>query len=81
MANNLNDLGKVRPDLLTRTCAAWLEGAAQARRALVEHALRGAVKRGEAGALRLLGYGKKVSVSLEGVRFDRRGSPSVAALR
>src|SRR5687768_4360424 len=23
VANNLNDLGKVRPDLLTRTCAAW----------------------------------------------------------
>jgi len=70
VANNLNDLGKVRPDLLTRTGAAWLEGASEARRALVEHALRSAVKRGEAGALRLLGYGKEVSVGLEAVRFD-----------
>jgi len=70
VANNLNDLGKVRPDLLTRTCAAWLEGATEARRALVEHALRSAVKRGEASALRLLGYGKKASVRLEAVRFD-----------
>ena len=29
VANNLNDLGKVRPDLLTRTCAAWLKGASR----------------------------------------------------
>lgn len=26
VANNLNDLGRVRPELLTRTCEAWLEG-------------------------------------------------------
>jgi 3-methyladenine DNA glycosylase AlkC len=69
VANNLNDLGKVRPDLLIRTCARWLEGASAERRALVEHALRSAVKRGEPGALRLLGYGKKASVSLQDVRF------------
>ena len=41
----------------------WLEGASPERRALVEHALRSAVKRGEAGALRLLGYGKKAAVA------------------
>jgi 3-methyladenine DNA glycosylase AlkC len=72
VANNLNDLGKVRPDLLTRTCAAWLERATEARRALVEHALRSAVKRGEAGALQLLGYGKQASVVVEAVRFKPR---------
>lgn len=70
VANNLNDLGKVYPELLTRTCAAWLEGASPERRALIEHALRSAVKRGEAAALRLLGYGKKAAVSIESVRFD-----------
>jgi 3-methyladenine DNA glycosylase AlkC len=70
VANNLNDLGKTRPDLLTRTCSSWLKGASAERRALVEHALRGAVKRGEAAALDLLGYGTKASVSIERVRFD-----------
>ena len=70
VANNLNDLGKVRPDLLARTCAAWLENASAERRALVEHALRSAVKRGDAGALRLLGYGKKASASIEQVRIS-----------
>jgi 3-methyladenine DNA glycosylase AlkC len=70
VANNLNDLGKVHPDLLHRTCASWLRGATPERRALVEHALRSAVKRGQADALRLLGYGAKAAVSLEQVRFD-----------
>jgi 3-methyladenine DNA glycosylase AlkC len=72
VANNLNDLGKVHPELLTRTCAAWLEGATAERRALVEHALRSAVKRGEPNALRLLGYGAKARVAVENVRFAPR---------
>ena len=73
VANSLNDLGKARPDLLNRTAAAWLEGGASPeRRALIEHALRGAVKRGDADALRLLGFGKKASVSLERVTFEPR---------
>lgn len=72
VANSLNDLGKVHPELLIRTCAAWLEGASEERRALVEHALRGAVKRGSPDALRLLGYGGKASVVIEDVRFAPR---------
>lgn len=70
VANNLNDLGKTHPGLLYRTCAAWLRGASPERRALVEHALRSAVKRGEAEALRLLGYGGKAAVDVENIRFD-----------
>lgn len=70
VANNLNDLGKVHPELLIRTCAAWLEGASAERRELVEHALRSAVKRGSTGALGLLGYGRKASIAIEDVRFE-----------
>ncbi len=72
VANNLNDLGKVRPDLLQRTCTAWLEGATAPRRTLVEHALRSAVKRGEIYALRLLGYGQPAAIALESVSFEAR---------
>jgi 3-methyladenine DNA glycosylase AlkC len=72
VANNLNDLGKVHPALLTRTCAAWLAHASAERRALVEHALRSAVKRGDPDALRLLGYGEKPAVAIEEVRFEPR---------
>jgi 3-methyladenine DNA glycosylase AlkC len=70
VANNLNDLGKVRPDLLAATSTAWLENASEERRGLIEHALRSAIKRGNADALRLLGFGKKAAVTVEKVRFD-----------
>lgn len=72
VANNLNDLGKVRPALLIRTAAAWLEEASVERRVLIEHALRSAVKRGDASALRLLGYGQRPQVSIEEVTFRPR---------
>jgi 3-methyladenine DNA glycosylase AlkC len=68
VANNLNDLGKVRPGLLIRTASAWLDGAPE-RRPLIEHALRSAVKRGDPDALRLLGYGQTPRVSIEAVAF------------
>jgi len=70
VANNLNDLGKVHPELLTSTCAAWLVDASTERRALVEHALRSAVKRAEPAALKLLGYGGTPSVAVENVCFE-----------
>ena len=72
VANNLNDLGKVHPRLLVQTCASWLAEASPARRALVEHALRSAVKRGVPEVLRLLGYGGHVSVAVEDTRISPR---------
>jgi 3-methyladenine DNA glycosylase AlkC len=72
VANNLNDLGKVHPTLVMRTCESWLVTASSERRALVEHALRSAVKRGEPDALRLLGYGQKAAVALDDVRMSPR---------
>lgn len=70
VANHLNDLGKSHPDLLVETCRRWLEGATPERCALIEHALRSAVKRGLPGALSLLGHGDPPRVALEDVRFD-----------
>lgn len=70
VANNLNDLSKVHRALLMRTCKAWLTGASAGRRALVEHALRGAVKRGSPEALRLLGFGRKAAVSVDAVSLS-----------
>ena len=72
VANNLNDLGKVRPELLIRTAGAWLEEASPERRSLVGHALRSAVKRGDTNALALLGYGQTPDVTLEAVLFTPR---------
>src|SRR4030095_5013508 len=69
VANSLNDLGKVHPALLTRTCGAWLTEASAERRALGERALHSAGKRGASSALRVLGYGKKAAVTIDGVRM------------
>ena len=72
VANNLNDLGRLHPTLLLQTAEAWLRDASPERRALVEHALRSAIKRGLPGALSLLGYGGKAAVEVEGVRIAPR---------
>ena len=72
VANNLNDLGKLHPALLIDTCRSWLAAASPDRRALVEHALRSAIKRGAPDALRLLGYGRAASVAIDRVRLTPR---------
>ncbi len=56
VANNLNDIGKDHPDRLIETSGKWLVDASAQRRWIVEHALRSAIKRGDRGALTLLGY-------------------------
>lgn len=66
VANNLNDIGKDHPDVLVRTARAWMKGASAEREWLVRHALRSAVKRGDAGALRVLGFG-----GAQGLRVSR----------
>ena len=70
VANNLNDLGKVHPELLVDTCDAWMRDPSATRCALVEHALRSAVKRGEPGALKILGFDKRPAIEIQGARFD-----------
>ena len=71
VANNLNDIGKTYPRLLVEICERWsLERPADDRRAeLISHALRSAVKRGDRGALKLLGFGGTPAVRVEDVRF------------
>ncbi len=71
MANNLNDIGKDNPDMLFATAARWSEGASDERLWLIRHALRSAVKRGETGALAVLGFGAqpKVEISQGGAQI------------
>lgn len=62
VANNLNDIWKDHPAQLVAIAAAWMEGASAERRWIVRHALRAAVKKGDAGALTVLGFGAKASL-------------------
>jgi 3-methyladenine DNA glycosylase AlkC len=70
VANNLNDIGKDHPELLNQVATRWLRGADAGRRWIVSHALRSAVKRADAGALRVLGYGRKARVRITEVRIE-----------
>jgi len=76
VANNLNDIGKDHPALLTSVAKRWLRGAGEERKWIVNHALRSAVKRADAGALGALGYGSKAEVALR----DKRVTPSRAKI-
>ena len=62
VANNLNDIGKDHPALLAQTAKKWMRNATEERRWLIRHALRSAVKRGEPGALHVLGAGHEAQV-------------------
>ena len=64
VANNLNDIGKDHPALLADTTRRWMKDALPERGWLVRHALRSAVKRGEPGALAVLGFDHDANVSV-----------------
>ncbi|MGB0129174.1 MAG: MEKHLA domain-containing protein, partial [Rhodocyclaceae bacterium] len=70
VANNLNDIGKDHPDLLLDIARRWLAGAPEPRRRLVAHALRTAVKRGDAAAIAVLGFGVAENVAVEEVSIS-----------
>lgn len=67
VANHLNDIGKDHPDTLTRIARQWLVDAPEPRQRLVRHALRFAVKRGDADALAALGIGHAVALDVQQV--------------
>ena len=81
VANSLNDIGKDHPDVLVETATRWLENATEERRWIIRHALRSAVKRGEAGALRVLGFGDKAVVAVEKVRITPSRPPIGSSVR
>lgn len=64
VANNLNDIGKDHPDVLAEIACRWMKNATENRRWLIRHALRSALKRGEAGALKVLGFGEPAQVGV-----------------
>ncbi len=70
VANNLNDIGKDHPELLFETAARWSKNASENRQWIIRHALRSAVKRGERGALRVLGFGAAAKVKIKNAKVS-----------
>jgi len=70
VANHLNDLSKTAPELAFATVKRWLKDATPERRALVEHAMRSAIKRGDPRALGLLGFGATPRAEITDTTFS-----------
>lgn len=70
VANNLNDIGKDNPEQLYATAARWSQGASPERQWLIRHALRSAIKRGEMGALAVLGFSAEPSIKIREARIS-----------
>ncbi len=73
VANNLNDMTRLHGDWVVEKLAEWEEGEGEikARRAWVKkHALRSLVKKGDVGALALLGFSDEVDVDVEGFTWS-----------
>lgn len=64
VANHLNDIGKDHPALLNAIAKRWLKNASPERAWIVRHALRSAIKRGDAGALAVSGFGSRAEISV-----------------
>ncbi len=71
VANHLNDIGKDHPELLTGLARQWLDDAPvpASRQALLRHALRTAIKRGDAQALALFGHGQKSVLQIHSAKI------------
>ena len=72
VANNLNDISKDNPDAALAVCERWMQDASDQRRWIVEHALRVQIKRGDARALAVLGFGGPQRLDVAGRCTPRR---------
>ncbi|MDR7383921.1 DNA alkylation repair protein [Promicromonospora iranensis] len=80
VANHLNDLSRDHPELVVATAGRWLAEPAATTQGLVRHALRTLVKRGDPGALGLLGFGP-ASLEIDGPVLDGARVPFGGTLR
>ncbi len=74
VANHLNDIAKINPDLVLKTLENWQKSQQQDDKEMLfitKHALRTLVKAGNAEALALLGYGDSVHIRLDNLQFDK----------
>lgn len=74
VANHLNDVSKIDPELVVATLKRWRKSGRQGEKELVymcQHALRTLVKKGDPGALTLLGFGGTPEVEVQELKGHR----------
>lgn len=69
VANNLNDIAKDHPEVVLGVAQRWL-GKNKLTDALVKHACRTLLKRGDVRALELFGYRRTATVKVTGLRLS-----------
>lgn len=83
VANNLNDVAKDHPELVVARCKAWSRGASERRAWVIRHGLRTLIKKGDPGALAVVGYGPprklRAELSLSPKRIRVGGEVTLAA--
>jgi 3-methyladenine DNA glycosylase AlkC len=80
VANHLNDLSRDDPELVVATANRWLAEPHASTPALVRHALRTLVKRGNPGALAALGFGA-ATTEVEGFGLESAHVPFGGTVR
>ena len=65
VANNLNDIAKDNPDVVTKLLNQWNQDKSSNMAWLIKHALRTLEKQGNMNALKILGFSHKPSVHVE----------------
>ena len=80
VANHLNDLSRDHPGLVVETARRWLDDPAPHTAALIRHALRTLIKRGNPEALGLLGFAP-AAVEITGPALDSTAVPFGGSVR
>ena len=70
VANHLNDISRRHPEVVVATASRWLDDPDDTTAPLVRHALRTLVKKGDPGALRVLGFGTPDDLTVTGPVLD-----------
>ncbi|RFA18849.1 DNA alkylation repair protein [Subtercola boreus] len=71
VANHLNDLSRQHPEIVVETARQWMSQPDENTGRLVSHGLRTLVKRGDPGALSLLGFSPAESIAVDGPTLDQ----------
>ena len=71
VANHLNDISRLDPELAEATAARWLRAAAPTTARLVRQAMRTLIKQGHPGALLLMGFPPAAGLSITDLVVDR----------
>ncbi|MGW5868662.1 DNA alkylation repair protein [Streptomyces sp. NPDC055239] len=80
VANHLNDLSRDHPEVVLDTARRWLEHPDATTERLVRHGLRTLVKRGDPGALELLGFAP-AALEVDGPHLDQESVPFGGSVR